>query len=239
MGCSAALAEGMEMRAHFLTIVTAVALVLAVVADPGTDAIARPSAEPMATAKGEGAVRATRVAGTIYSQLDNDTGVSIVSQHFETRFLSFDSQGADDFEISRKAVVKQVMVDGVYFAGKGPANSIHVTFYENASGAPGAVVQDVPHAPFTDTTGRGSFLVSLPKLTLKPGTYWLSVFVNMPFTRGEWGWSTNKAVRRRGSLWRNPGDGFGTGCTSWKKTLQCFLAGEGGDFSFALLGKGH
>ena len=227
------------MRVRFFTIVTAVTVAVAVVAALGTGAGGRPSTQPVPAAKGKGTIRASRVAGTIYSQLDNDNGVVIVSQHFDSRFVSFDSQGVDDFKIATKAVVKQVEVDGAYFQGKGPANSVHVTFYKNAGGAPGIVVQDVPHAPYTDTTGTGSFVVALPKFTLKAGTYWLSVFANMPFRLGEWGWSTNNAVRHQGSLWRNPGDGFVTGCTSWEKTTGCILAGEGGDFAFALLGKRH
>jgi hypothetical protein len=229
----------MGMR-RFLMTLAAVALALALVPTLGAGAGARPSAKPIAASKGEGTFRPARVAGTIYSQLDNDTGIGIVSQHFETRFLSFDSQGADDFKIAAKAVVKQVQIDGAYLPGSGPANSIHVTFYNDAGGAPGTVAQDIPHAPYTDITGGGSFLIKLPKLTLKRGSYWLSVFVNMPFrTRGQWGWSTNNTVRHEPSEWRNPGDGFGTGCTSWHKTTACILAGEGGDFSFALFGTGH
>jgi hypothetical protein len=229
--------KGIGMRGRLLTTLT---LALVVVAAHGTSAGARPSAKPTAAAKEKSTVRPARVAGTIYSQLDNDNGVSVVSQHFETRFLSFDSQGVDDFKVDTKAVVTKVQVDGAYFSGTGPANSIHVTFYKNAAGAPGTVVQDIPHAPYTDTTGTGNFLIRIPRFTLKKGTYWLSVFVNMPFlTRGQWGWSTNNNVRRNDSLWRNPGDGFGSGCTSWHKTLGCILAGEGGDFAFALLGKGH
>jgi hypothetical protein len=225
------------MRVRCLTTLT---LALVVVAALGTGAGALPSAKPMAAAKGKSTFQPARVAGTIYSQLDNDNGVSVVSQHFETRFLSFDSQGADDFKVDTKAVVEKVEVDGAYFAGTGPANSIHVTFYKNAAGAPGTVVQDTPHAPYTDAAGTGNFMIRVPKFTLKKGTYWLSVFVNMPFlSRGQWGWSTNNNVRRADSLWQNPGDGFGSGCTSWHKTTACILAGEGGDFSFALLGKGH
>jgi hypothetical protein len=227
------------MRVRFFTTLTAVAFALAMVAAPATGADARSSAKPTAAAKGRGTFRPTRVAGTIYSQLENDNGVSVVSQHFDTKFLSFDSQGADDFTIVRRAVVKHVVVDGLYFRGTGPANSIHVTFYKDAARAPGTVVQDVPHAPYTDITGKGTFRVTLPKFTLKAGTYWLSVFVNMPFRLGEWGWSTNNTVRHKGSRWRNPGDGFATGCTSWEKTTACILAGEGGDFAFAILGKGH
>jgi hypothetical protein len=227
------------MRTRFFATVAAAAVGLAVVAASGTAAGAGLAPTPTAGGKATFGAHPAQVAGAIYSQLDNDNGVAIVSQHFETRFLSFDSQGADDFTIARKAVVKQVVVDGLYFKGTGPANSVHLTFYRNAGGAPGTVVQDIPHAPFTDATGTGTFRVTVPKVTLKAGTYWLSVFVNMPFRLGEWGWLTNNRVRHKASLWRNPLDGFSTGCTSWERTTDCVLADEGGDFAFALLGKGH
>jgi hypothetical protein len=74
---------------------------------------------------------------------------------------------------------------------------------------------------------------------LKPGTYFVSVQANMAFSvGGEWGWNTNNTVRGSASQWQNPGGGFGTGCTTYNTTTTCIPAGEGGDFSFALLGKG-
>ena len=163
-----------------------------------------------------------------------------MSQHFESKLVRFDSQGADNFEIKSRATVKEVRVDGLYFNGVGPAKSVHVTFYENAGGLPGAVVKDVPSATFIDTTGTGTFDIKIPKTVLKRGSYWLSVYANLGFRiGGDWGWLTNVRVRGFGSKWRNPGDGFGTGCTAWATTTTCVLAGEGGDFSFALIGKGH
>jgi hypothetical protein len=233
------------MRVRFFTTLTALALAVAVVAAFGTGAGARPSAKPAVAHKATKTVKPARVAGTIYGQRDNDNGVGIVSQNFTDAGGvndAFDAQGADNFKIKNKGVVKEVDVDGIYFNGVGPAESIHVTFYKNSGGSPGAVVKDVPAATYTDVTGTGTFKVHVPKTTLKKGAYWVSVYVNMAFnsaTTGEWGWNTNNTVRGFNSKWKNPGDGFGTGCTTYTDTTTCIPAGEGGDFSFALIGKGH
>jgi hypothetical protein len=228
--------KGIGMRVRFWASLTALVPVLVLLGLPLADAGAHP-ATPVAAAKVATTVSPAQVSATIYGQLDNDNGVAVVSQHFDTKFLKYDSHAADDFKIRTKAVIKQIEVDGVYFSGTGPANNVHVTIYKDASGALGPVVQDVPHAPYSDPSGTGSFLVQVPNFRLRPGSYWLSVYVNMPFRLGEWGWSTNNLLRHHPSLWQNPGNGFASGCTAWEKTTSCIMSGEGPDFAFALLGK--
>lgn len=230
------------MRVRFFTVLTALALAVAVVAAFGTGAGARPSAKPAAAAKAKTSARPAHVQGTIYSQRDNDNGIGIVSQNFEATYDAYDSQGADDFKIknSTGATVKRVFVDGVYFGGVGPANNIHVTFYKNASGHPGAVKKDYPTQSYSDLTGTGTFSIPIPGLKLAKGTYWVSVYVNMDFgVGGEWGWNTNNTIRNKPSNWQNPGNGFSTGCSTWGVTTTCIPSGEGGDFSFSLVGRGH
>jgi hypothetical protein len=228
------------MRVRFFTVLTALALAVAVVAAFGTGAGARPAAKPTAAAKAKTSARPAHVAGTIYGQRDNDNGIGIVSQNFEATFDAYDAQGADNFKIKTKAILKQVQVDGVYFNGPGPADSVHVTIYKNASGHPGAVVKDVPSATYVDTTGTGTFNVKVPRTTLRKGAYWVSVYVNMAFSAGgEWGWNTNNTQRGAASQWQNPGNGFSTGCTTYTTTTVCIPSGEGPDFSFALVGTGH
>src|SRR5262245_40412812 len=101
------------MRVRFFTVLTALALAVAVVVAFGTGAGARPAAKPSAAAKAKTSARPAHVAGTIYSQRDNDNGIGIVSQDFEATFDAFDAQGADDFKIKNAtgAVVKRVFVD--------------------------------------------------------------------------------------------------------------------------------
>ena len=75
---------------------------------------------------------------------------------------------------------------------------------------------------------------------LCPAARFICAKANMDFgSGGEWGWNTNNTVRGFASKWQNPGDGFGTGCVTYTTTTVCIPSGEGGDFSFALIGKGH
>jgi hypothetical protein len=198
-----------------------------------------------------------RGAGVIYSQRDNDNGIGIVSQNFtDSGFSAYDAQGADDFTISRKATIKDVVADGQYFNGPGPADSYNVIFYKGGAVGPAGTCCKKAAAicmnqPYTDPSGLGSPDVDVSPcnppvpgggpggVKLKPGTYFVSVQANMAFSvGGEWGWNTNNTVRGSASQWQNPGGGFGTGCTTYNTTTTCIPAGEGGDFSFALLGKG-
>lgn len=168
------------------------------------------------------------------SQRDNDNGIGIVSQNFESSFDQYDAQGADDCTLKNDVTkVKGVIADGIYFNGSGPADSFDVVFYKNVKGKPGAAVKTCAGASYVDT-GFGSPDVKC-KAKLKKGKYFVSVVANMNFSvGGEWGWNTNNTVRGGNSQWQNPGGGFGTSCTSWDDTTTCIPSGEGGDFSFAL-----
>jgi len=190
-------------------------------------------------------VRAHAGMNVLYDQRDNDNGIGVVSQDFEEALESQTSQGADDFNVPKKAEwhIKEVDVDGAYANGSGPAKSYNIVFYRDAGGAPGAVADDCSHAPFADN-GSGSLAIRC-KVSLKGGKqgakYWISVQANMDFAQGgNWVWNTNDTIRGSASQWRNPGDGFGSGCTAYTKTTSCIDLGEGGDFSFGLMGKaGH
>src|SRR5262245_60984616 len=87
-------------------------------------------------AAGVGKVHAAvhgRVA-ELYNQNDDDNGVGIVSQNFETSLDAYDAQAADDFVVpdGHSWQVKEVDVTGVYFNGPGPAVSENVTFYKSS-----------------------------------------------------------------------------------------------------------
>lgn len=177
----------------------------------------------------------------LYDQRDNDNGVGVVSQDFEESLDAFDAQGADDFTVPKGAEwhIKEVDADGAYSKGSGPAASYDITFYKDAGGTPGAIVDDCHNATYTDT-GSGSPAIRC-RVSLKGGRrgakFWVSVQANMSSAAGEWDWNTNNTVRGNPSQWMNPGDGFDTGCTSFATTTTCVPSGEGGDFSFALMGK--
>ncbi len=169
-----------------------------------------------------------------YDQRINDAP-GIVSQNFEEEYNAYDSRGADDFTVDAPCTVTEVQVDGQY-QGSGSPRSMHVTFYQDNQGTPGAVLSGQKRLAYTDETGSGSFDITLNRpVTFDPGHYWVSVKANMSYTKsGEWFWNTNNEVNGVPAQWRNAHDGFGTGCTTYTAVTVC-VPGQGADFSFALV----
>jgi len=177
---------------------------------------------------------------TLYDQNGNDAGESVVSDDFDSAFDAYDSQGADDFTVPalHQWIIKQVNVTGAYFNGSGPADGVTVYFYSDNGGLPGDLIAQADGSEFTDT--NGSFSIKLDDgVSLKAGTYWVSVQADMNASggAGEWGWEVNAVLNGNLSAWQNPGDGFATGCTTWATTESC--TGEGPDFMFSLVGMDH
>jgi hypothetical protein len=176
------------------------------------------------------------LAPVLYDQNDNDSGNAISSQNFESAYDVYDNMGADDFVVpaGQKWIVSEVDVTGQYTLG--PAASVHITFYKNKKNLPQNVVADYPAVKCADTAG--SFVCNLgkTKAKLKPGKYWVSVQVNMDFAvGGQWYWQVRSLQAGSEGAWQNPGDGFGTGCTTWGGLGACI--GNGPDLMFTLRGK--
>ena len=195
---------------------------------------------PKAAVTGRGAavpIPSSPTASVLYDQTDNDSGVGIVSQDFEATFDGYDSEGADDFVVPPDTTwaVTSVTTPGVYFNGAGPAEAVNLTIFNDDGGLPGAVACSYPLQTPVDTTG--SFVFTLPTpCILGPGTYWLDVQARMDFgSGGEWAWETRGVQGNSPALWRNPGDGFGTGCTSFSPMAPC-NAIMAPDFLFSLSG---
>lgn len=125
---------------------------------------------------------------------------------------------------------------GAYYNGAGPAASQHVTIDKNKSGKPSKVVAEAPAVTGVDNS-LGSFVMTLGSaVSLKPGTYWVSVQVNMDFALGgQWG-EARTGTHGGPAQWPNPGDGFGTGCTRWGAENDCIPNGLG-DKMFTVKGK--
>lgn len=183
----------------------------------------------------------------LWDQRGGDSGTAIVSQNFEASFDQYDCQGADDFIVPEGEtwVVQMIETIGTHFNGTGPLRSMRVTFHRNSAnrpGRPGEVLADFAEARVDDVTceGCGSYFVYLPEpVRLKPGKHWLALQGNIDFAvGGEWAWESSRTGRGRPAVWRNPGDGFQTGCVDYQRQLHCIGdLGQGPDFMFALHGK--
>ena len=172
----------------------------------------------------------------LYSQLDNDTGSAWVSQDFETALDQFDSEGADDFVVPPDVSweINSVTANGQYFNGPEPAAAVNLTIFEDAAGLPGDPACSYPLQTPTDSSG--SFVFTLPSpCVLQSGTYWIDVQVRMDDSAGgEWGFEGRSVVSNSGAVWRNPGNGFATGCTNFASVATCISGGP--DFMFSLSG---
>jgi hypothetical protein len=181
----------------------------------------------------------------LWSQVNEDSGVGLTSQNFESSFDAFDDQGADDFVVPEGEawVIRRIEARGTHFGGTGPLDSMGVVFYRSSDkhlSKPGRVVHEFPQLAAQSIHLGTDYLISLPKpVKLKPGHYWISLQGNMSFVEsGQWGWETTRSLTGWHAVWKNPGDGFETGCTHYRRLLKCFGAlGQGPDFMFVLYGK--
>ncbi len=210
-----------------------------------TGGLASAAQLPAASSAGKGAVAHRLIMknnlSVLYTQNNNDEGVAVNSQMYESKYSAYDDQGADDFTVpaNTKWLVKEVDVTGVYYKGSQPATSENVYFYADSKGLPGKLVASYSNVVGTDN-GSGSFVIPVPKTVLKGGTsgktYWVSVQANCSITGGcgEWKWELTNVQNGDLSAWQNPGGGFGV-CPSWGTTQSC--QGAGPDFMFTLKGK--
>jgi hypothetical protein len=180
-------------------------------------------------------------AKLLYDQSEADNGNAIRAENFESDLDAYDAEGADDFKVPAGETwkISEVYVVGIYFEGSRSADSFNVTFYESRKGKVGKPVKACMNASYRyDTQFDFGMEYITCKVALTSGAYFVAVQANtLFFEGGEWGWLTNNTVRRNPSMWRNPGDGYGTGCTDFAPTKTCIPYDEGGDFAFALLGR--
>lgn len=171
-------------------------------------------------------------AAVLYTQTAGASGVGQTSQQFGPANDTFSNQGADDFIVPGGGwTIRSFDFQGDIFNDPAPANfqlitDVHVVIYNDAAGQPGSVVDSFPDLvpAFQDTLGN--FTVNLPcAVNLPAGTYWVSVFVDQDFaTFGQWGWNTTTVATNGFAVWRNPGNGFASGCTSWTTRSACLAS---------------
>jgi len=225
----------MRIRSASVTTASAVLIGTAVMFAPAAS-----SGAPQAVH--HGTVRAAHVSPVrvLYNQNDDDADSAITSQNFEAQYDAFDNQAADDFRVPANTTwkVKKVIVTGTYQGFPGPASSENVFYYKDAGGLPGTLRAELDNIAGADS--GGNFVIPAP-VRVKGGdlgrTYWVSVQINMDFSiGGQWYWETRSVQTDNRAAWQNPGNGFGTNCTTWA-TMQTCLGFPGPDLMFALSGR--
>lgn len=183
------------------------------------------------------------VDDVLWDQSDNESDSDIVSQDFiDVIFDTFDSRAADDFLVPDGFLwsIDTVKVFGTFDGLElDTIQSLDVVFYRDESGFPGAIVSTCNYLNIQPVDiSDPSFLINLPTTCiLRPGTYWMSVRANMLFSRnGQWFWNERTTQTLNPFVWENPGNGFGTGCTSYSYAMdEC--GADFPDLTFQLIGQ--
>jgi thymidylate kinase len=213
----------------FLSVVSLIAL-LASSAQAQTSKASRPEHLPPPTPTGPPVHRPAvgdSALDILYNQMDFLGTVPTSSQNFSpSAWDIYDDQLADDFVIPTgvKWTITKVGVDGSYSnpvpgSTKGPADSVNVFIYADSGGMPGTSLFSQSNIIPSKGLDTGNFELPLnPSAVLNPGIYWVSVQANENYeTNGQWKWLDRTVQTNNGAAWKNPADGFGTGCTTWKR----------------------
>lgn len=157
--------------------------------------------------------------------LYDQSGTAVNGAAVQFSGSAYDSDGADDFVVTDAAGwnVSGVNAQITFSDVGGTAAEYNVNFYPDSGGAPGATATcSYTELPGTLDGSETSLSVSLPTACALPqGTYWLSITPVLTWPPQAY-WSLSDAATIGGAgLWRNPGDGYASGCTSWSATTGC------------------
>lgn len=159
------------------------------------------------------------------------TGANIPADTYDQGDSPYNSMAADDFTLTSKCVVKEVDVAGS-FNQTSNVDWQNVYLYRDVNGAP-APFAFWAQTAINGTQGRqaGDYDIPFGPVTLSPGTYWISV--QMQLASGQWGWDNTSKAAGNPALFMNPGGGF-PGCETWTPIQTCFPSTPGPDLMFAL-----
>ncbi len=175
----------------------------------------------------------------LYDQTGNPSANGTTDQNFSSSYDSFDNEAADDFAVPAGgwtlSAVNMLTSTSAAFTGNTTAS---VNIYPDAAGIPGATAT-CSYAAAPATVAAASTAITLPTTCALPaGTYWVAVSIALDFAAsGQIYWTADTVGALSDAVWRNPGDGFATGCTNWGTLIACNVGG-GVDpgLSFQLLG---
>jgi hypothetical protein len=209
---------------------------------PTASSSARPSNSlgPRADATSAARTPATPITpAVLYNQYDHIGvfGDDIASQNYEAANDNLDSEVADDFVVPAGQTWSISTVDvHADTTGTGPVASFNVTFYSTntATNVPLSVLASRPTSSFANA-GSDYTITLTSSVTLGSGTYWVGVQANEDSSVGSWYWSNRTVGSNQGAVWRNPGNGYGLGCTTFTRRMTC-VGGTSPDQTFKLSG---
>jgi uncharacterized repeat protein (TIGR01451 family) len=179
----------------------------------------------------------------LYDQLSSPAGNGAPDQNFEAAQDAFDSEAADDFVVTDAGGWDITGINTVGTTGAAGGATVDVTFHANAPGGgdpdlPGAA--ECTYAALVPGDIGGSLTITLPSTcSLAQGTHWVAIVVNQNFgTHGQHFWANRTVQNGSEGVFRNPANGFGTGCTTFTPQTICGVGGGAApDFLFQVVGQ--
>ncbi|MGA7436063.1 MAG: hypothetical protein WBW44_10670, partial [Solirubrobacterales bacterium] len=160
---------------------------------------------------------------TLFEHSTGASAQSTPSQNLEPANDSFDSEIADDFTVPQDKTwrLEEIFARGLK-NGANVAGTANVKIYADGSGTPGTLMHDDVLSIRAGTYPRLELPYSV-KPVLPAGTYWLGVQVNMPGSpdTSQWFWADNPNQSGSPAVFRNPGNGFLSGCTAFTARNTC------------------
>jgi hypothetical protein len=173
----------------------------------------------------------------LYDQTDH-AGATVPDQDFEAVYDQYDCAGADDFVVTAPSwTILGVNTKGTH-SGTPAVIHVDIAFYPDAGGRPA----EQALCAFPETTSfvndGGDLTITLPSsCALSPGVYWVAQSVRQNLEpSGQHLWGNRTEQSGHASVWRNPENGFGSGCTDWGTQADCGFAG-GPDLLFQIVGE--
>jgi hypothetical protein len=173
-------------------------------------------------------------AAVLYDQTDFPESGGGLSDDFDNNLL--DTQLADDFTVPAGQSWQISQVDAPGIRTGIPPQTVDVFLYANGGTLPGA--QLFHQAAITASGGPNYSIPLTGAPSLAPGTYWVSVVQDgVVHNTTDWYWNLRTNQSGNQAAYRNPGNGFATGCIDWAPyTTTCSGGGPPEDLLFKLSG---
>jgi hypothetical protein len=172
----------------------------------------------------------------------NPSSGGTTAQDFETAYDVYDAQGADDFIVPTGETwyIDSLLIPGSYSATAATTSGVKFFIYDDNNGLPGTQIYGDTISTNLDGNGDGDLKVVFETpLVLSSGHYWLVANARKDYANGggQWYWQRDISNTGYPGLWRNPGNGFSTGCTSWTVMYECTVLGlVDSGYAFSLYG---
>lgn len=177
----------------------------------------------------------------IWNQLDTEGETYGKSaQDFEALYNTYDAEVAGDFVLTGDAVIEGVVLNFFYSILYTEPVSFNVGIFPDEAGSPGeTALFSVITDPVTANDNNEFTVTFDPAITLTAGSYWLGYNMRLDYGDLEVQCYANQKislVNETPAYWRNPGNGFGTGYTTWSQAVLSEL-NVPEDIAFAVLGQ--